>query len=284
MTPIKRTQTFESPADKVWAALTNKQQMKKWYFDIPDFELKEGAVFNFYESEARQFHHRGTVKEVVPNQKLSHTWTHPSHSKGESLLTWELQPQGDKTIVTLTHEGIENFADAGPDFSKANYEMGWDAILNIQLRNHLYGIEKLAFPIDINAPVTTVWQKMWNHEGYKQWTAPFCEGSYAEGNFTPGSDVRFLTPDGSGMYSKVLFVKENEKIIFSHIGEVKNGANQPLDAAASKWTGSLEAYTYTEQNGGTHLLAEVDCDPKHIDYMKEKFLLAMQEVKKMSEG
>ena len=40
---------YQAPLEKVWNALTDKDQMKQWYFDIPDFRLEEGAVFNFYE-------------------------------------------------------------------------------------------------------------------------------------------------------------------------------------------------------------------------------------------
>jgi len=122
---------------KVWQALTEKDQMKEWYFDIPDFELKDGAVFNFYEpGEARQFHHRCQIKEIVPFKKLTHTWTHPSHSKGESLVTWLLKEENGSTEVTLQHEGIENFADAGPEFAAESYQIGWDELLAM-LKNYL---------------------------------------------------------------------------------------------------------------------------------------------------
>ena len=84
-----KEEVCHAPVEKVWQAITDKDAMKAWYFDIPDFELKEGATFNFYEpGEAKQYHHHCT-KEIVLLQKLQHTWTHPSHSKGITLLTWE---------------------------------------------------------------------------------------------------------------------------------------------------------------------------------------------------
>ncbi len=30
---------YQAPLEKVWHALTDKDQMKQWYFDIPDFRL-----------------------------------------------------------------------------------------------------------------------------------------------------------------------------------------------------------------------------------------------------
>jgi uncharacterized protein YndB with AHSA1/START domain len=136
--PIVIEDRFHISPDKVWQAITNKVQMKEWYFDIPDFELKVNSTFNFYEpGGAKKYHHRCTIKEILPNRKLQHTWTHPSHSKGESLLTWELFQVEDYTTVKLTHEGIENFADGGSDFTRENYIMGWNEIVGKSLKSFL---------------------------------------------------------------------------------------------------------------------------------------------------
>lgn len=133
--PIVVEAKFNAAPEKVWQALTDKDQMRTWYFDIPDFELKVNATFNFYEpGEAKKYHHRCTIKEIVSNVKLRHTWTHPSHSKGESMLTWEIIPDVDSVLVRLTHSGIENFADAGSDFSRENYVMGWNEIVGQSLK------------------------------------------------------------------------------------------------------------------------------------------------------
>ena len=37
---IQIEKQFHAPIAKVWDAITNKDTMKKWYFDIDDFELK----------------------------------------------------------------------------------------------------------------------------------------------------------------------------------------------------------------------------------------------------
>lgn len=136
--PIVVEETINAPIGKVWKALTEKSQLKLWYFDIPDFEVKVGATFNFYEpGEEKKYHHQGVIQEILPIQKLEHTWTHPSHSKGVSILTWELEPVGDATRVTLTHRGIENFADAGKAFERESYEAGWKEIVGILLKDYL---------------------------------------------------------------------------------------------------------------------------------------------------
>jgi uncharacterized protein YndB with AHSA1/START domain len=130
---------YQSSISDVWQALTDKEKMKIWYFDISDFELKEGSIFNFYEpGGTNQYHHRCKIEKIIPKKLLQHTWTHPSHSKGESMLTWNLTEIAPNiTELTLTHEGIHHFADAGKDFVKENYEAGWNEILNQLLKNFL---------------------------------------------------------------------------------------------------------------------------------------------------
>lgn len=136
--PIITEEIYPEPLSKVWKAITDKNQMEEWYFTIEDFELREGAEFNFIVSfEGVTYHHRCVIKEIVPQKRFSHTWTHPSQSNGESVVTWDLQPVDNGTKVTLTHTGVENFADAGAGFSRENYVAGWEEILGTSLRNFL---------------------------------------------------------------------------------------------------------------------------------------------------
>lgn len=137
---IKISETFNANPSEVWEAITNKEAMKQWYFDIPDFELIVGRTFNFYEpGDKKEYHHQCTILKITPKQKLKHTWTHPSHSKGKSLLTWEIEEVENGTKVTLTHEGIENLADAGSAFEEENYLAGWNEIVKELLKDYLEG-------------------------------------------------------------------------------------------------------------------------------------------------
>lgn len=129
---------FHVSPEKIWQAITDKEQMKQWYFDIPDFELKVNAKFNFYEpGNDKKFHHQCVIKKIVQNKLLQHTWTYPEKSKGESVITWEITRIGRFTLVKLTHEGVETFSDGGSDFKRENYEAGWNEILGKSLKSYL---------------------------------------------------------------------------------------------------------------------------------------------------
>lgn len=200
-------------------------------------------------------------------------------------MTWTIEEKGENCSVTLTHEGLEAFADGGETFAPQNYQMGWNAFLKANLRNFLVGIERLKFEIEIQAPSTKIWNVMWDTESYKIWTAPFCEGSYYKGELKQGSRVQFLNSEGSGMYSDVFFYKENINVVFSHIGEVKDNKEMEVDETTKQWTGCMEMYHLIELENGNHkLTAEVDCTKEHITYMREKFPLGLQKIKELSEN
>ncbi len=285
MEPIIVSQTLDAPLEKVWNALCKEAELKKWYFPVENYIFEIGKEFTFYESaDSKDYLHRCKFLNIIPNQLIEHTWEHPSHSKGSSVVKWELASIGDKTKVTLTHTGVENFADAGPAFSKANFEQGWNAIVKTMLRNYLYGIEKLVFETEINAPASKVWQKLWDKNDYTVWTSPFCEGSYYEGDIKQGSRIHFLSPSGEGMYSDVAYMKENETVVIQHIGIVKDKKELPIDAETEKWTGCFEIYNLKENNGKTTVKAEVDSVEKHSDYMKKVFPAALAKLKEISES
>lgn len=274
---------IKESTSKVWQTLTDKSQMKEWYFDIPDFELKVGATFNFFEPGGEnKFHHRCQIKEIVPNKKLTHTWAYPSHSKGESLVTWLLNEVNGATEVTLYHEGVEQFAHAGPEFAPENYQLGWEGILSI-LKNYVYGIRKYTYKIEIYASTEKVWNVLLNKDTYKKWTSVFCEGSYYKGELKMGGRVHFLTPEGSGMYSNIVLCTPKSNILFQHIGELKDFIEQPVDEAAEKWTGSFENYILMHKDNKTTLTAEIDLTPNHVEFFNINFPKGLEKIKQLSE-
>lgn len=128
-------QKVNAPVEKVWSALTDKAQMKEWYFDIPDFVAEPHTEFAFYGgSESDNYHHHCEVLEVIPNEKLKHTWSYPEISKEKTLVRWELEKDGDGTMVTLTHKGLENFDHLGKDFEVESFNQGWNEIVGQSLK------------------------------------------------------------------------------------------------------------------------------------------------------
>jgi len=128
-------QRVNAPVEKVWSAITNKAQMKEWYYDIPDFELGLHNEFNFYEpGGANKYHHQGEILEVIPNEKFKYSWSYPEISKERTIVKWELEKRGDETEITLTHKGLENLDHLGEDFQMESFEKGWLGIVGHRLK------------------------------------------------------------------------------------------------------------------------------------------------------
>lgn len=127
----------KTPIAKVWNALTNPDKMKQWYFDVKNFKLMDTAEFYFYEPNGTNFKHVCKILEVIPQKRFRHTWSYPEYSKGVSVLTWRLTQKKELTHIKLVHSGIENFADAGSDFSRENFVVGWQEIVQKDLLDFL---------------------------------------------------------------------------------------------------------------------------------------------------
>ncbi|MFC5271978.1 SRPBCC domain-containing protein [Adhaeribacter terreus] len=144
-------------------------------------------------------------------------------------------------------------------------------------------MKNLNFSIQINAPKEKVWETLWNDATYREWTHVFSPGSHAVTDWQEGSKVQFLGGEGnSGMYSQIHKMVPNQVMEIKHIGEVKDGVEQPADPETS-WYGAMENYYLTEGNGQTELKVTLDTEESHTDYFQEAFPKALAIVKEIAE-
>jgi uncharacterized protein YndB with AHSA1/START domain len=135
--PFVIERTYNAPISKVWRALTDKNEMKKWYFDLEEFKPDVGFEFQFMGgTEENKYLHKCKITEVITEKKLTYSWRYHGY-EGISYVTFELFPEGNKTRVKLTHEGLESFPANNPDFAKKNFVEGWTAIIGESLKKYL---------------------------------------------------------------------------------------------------------------------------------------------------
>ena len=136
---------YPVPAEKVWKALTDTEQMKQWYFDLDDFRAEPGFEFRFTGegSQGDTYVHICRVTEAIPNKKLGYTWSY-ENMEGESHVLFELFETGNGTRLKLTHEGLETFSQHHPDFRKESFEGGWKDLIPVLLRNFLMNQETMS--------------------------------------------------------------------------------------------------------------------------------------------
>ena len=129
--------TFNALNGKVWKALTDKEQMKEWYFDLAAFKPEVGFEFQFEGGkDDRSYLHLCKITEVIKEQKITYSWRYQGY-EGISYVSFELFPEGDKTRLKLTHKNLETFPKNNPDFGKENFVAGWTHIIGTSLWAYL---------------------------------------------------------------------------------------------------------------------------------------------------
>ncbi|MBI3260526.1 MAG: SRPBCC domain-containing protein [Ignavibacteriae bacterium] len=130
---------YKAPIEKVWSAITDKDEMKEWYLDLKEFKVEVGFAFEFTGGEegGKQYLHKCEITEVELGKKLTYSWRFIGYP-GNSFVTFELSKHDDNgTMLRITHKGLETFPSDIPDFAKENFFTGWDHIMNTGLKEYL---------------------------------------------------------------------------------------------------------------------------------------------------
>lgn len=135
--PFIIERTYNAPIEIVWQAITDKNKMKQWYFDLAEFKPEVGFEFSFEAGEeGKTYMHLCKVTEVVAGKKLTYSWRYEGY-EGNSFVTFELFSEGEKTRLKLTHKELETFPASNPDLARENFAAGWEQIIGISLKEFL---------------------------------------------------------------------------------------------------------------------------------------------------
>ena len=119
-----------SPA-KVFAAWTDPEKIKRWMGPgevkvvHAESDARVGGRYRWHMKSPEGDEHdvSGVYREIVADKKLVFTWAWKSAPEQETLVTVVLKPDGDGTLLTLTHE---QFAD---EESRDGHNRGWNGAL-----------------------------------------------------------------------------------------------------------------------------------------------------------
>lgn len=134
--PVIKEILLNAPVSKVWKAITDKNDMKEWLFDLlTKFRPEVGFEFQFKGKgkKGQNYLHLCKITEVIPDKKLSYSWKYDKYP-GNSLVTFELFEEGEKTKLRLTHEGIESFGTDNPDFARESFNEGWTYFIGTAIK------------------------------------------------------------------------------------------------------------------------------------------------------
>lgn len=122
--------TVHAPADRVWEALTQPDQIRKYFFGTnTSTNWKPGSPIIFTgEWEGRKYEDKGTIIAVVPKKLIKYNyWSSMSgiEDKPENyvVITYELEEEGDDTALTVRQENIPD------EWMKTHAAGNWTKVL-----------------------------------------------------------------------------------------------------------------------------------------------------------
>ena len=91
---VERELVLEAPAEEVWEALTEPEQLEDWFATEVELEPRPGGrgVFRWGNGEERSV----SVEEVEPERLLTLRW---EDDGGEVVFTLEPVPEGTRLVV-----------------------------------------------------------------------------------------------------------------------------------------------------------------------------------------
>ena len=149
-------------------------------------------------------------------------------------------------------------------------------------------MKKLRYSVTIHAPVQDVWTTMLNDATYREWTSVFHSGSYFEGDWSQGSEIRFLGPDGDGslggMIARVEDNRPNELMSLRYVGQIVNGEEDTTSEEAKAFMGAYEKYAFSAAGGVTTVDVELDSEDEFVAMFDAAWPLALEKLKDIVEA
>ena len=118
MPDIHKHVTISAPVDWVWAALTDATTLSIWMQDNSvRIEPRTGGSYRFFNGQTS-----GRITHMVPSALLEYTWRQNGWQAGweDSLVRWELYPEGSSTRIHLIHSRFPNTNE------RDSHDEGWD--------------------------------------------------------------------------------------------------------------------------------------------------------------
>lgn len=121
-TDLVVTTTIQASPQEVFPYLVQPELLVRWLASWVDVDPRPGGVFA---ADVGQTSVRGSYLAVDPPHRVMFTWGIPGSQQlpaGSSTVEIELRPEGDATVVELTHRDL-------PVDRQADHQQGWTKLL-----------------------------------------------------------------------------------------------------------------------------------------------------------
>ena len=135
---VKSTITIQASADKVWDALTNPAQTKKYMFGceaLSDWKVGSPLLWKGNFNGVELVAVKGSILKIQPGKYLAYTTIDPNNPSMPDLpenyltVTYDLSEEGGQTLLTATQGDYSTVADGDNRYKHTVDGGGWDPIL-----------------------------------------------------------------------------------------------------------------------------------------------------------
>ena len=136
MMVIRKSIVIHASPEVVFNAITDPNELTNWFPDNAIFDGRIGGKVRFtFKKERskdldRDYCPEGSVKEFVPNKKVSYSWRLVDIPEfPETIVTWELEEiDPNKTKLEVIHSGFSGKEQGKLSFKE--HDQGWSYFLS----------------------------------------------------------------------------------------------------------------------------------------------------------
>lgn len=129
---LRMERTMDAPVGRIWAALTEASQIPYWYgpgeefrIEVLEWDCRIGGRYRV------AMHHKdgpthtcfGEFKRLEPEQRIAYSWAWEGQPPMDTVVTFALIPEGEKTRIEFTHSGFP------AEEAREQHRMGWTGSL-----------------------------------------------------------------------------------------------------------------------------------------------------------
>lgn len=85
------------------------------------------------------------------------------------------------------------------------------------------------------------------------------------------------------MVSRIKENRQYEYLSIEHLGIIKNGVEDTTSEDAKKWAPAYENYAFTDVEGGTEVVVDMDIEAEHRAMFEEMWAKALVSLKALAE-
>ena len=135
---VTNTITINAPIGKVWDALVNPEQTKKYMFGcetVSDWKVGSPLLWKMIHEGQEMIPIKGFIVTIEPNKKLTYTVidpfaSYPDIPENHLNVHYELATKDGQTVLTVSQDGFETAAEGEKRYKDVyNNGDGWNPIL-----------------------------------------------------------------------------------------------------------------------------------------------------------